>query len=62
MQASKNWNKRYDVSVKENEFAQNPKDSSEWKKVKGSKIVFTMLYMDGILLIGNSITMMFAVQ
>ena len=54
-QASRSWNLRFDVAVKEFGFMKNEDEPCVYKKVSGSAIVFLILYVDEILLIGNDI-------
>ncbi|GJW80874.1 retrotransposon protein, putative, ty1-copia subclass [Tanacetum coccineum] len=57
-QASRSWNKRFDEEIKRYGFTQNPDEPCVYKKASGSIIVFLILYVDGILLMGNNIPML----
>ena len=57
-QASRSWNIRFDVTVKEFGFIKNVDESCVYKKTSGSAIIFLVLYMDDILLIENDIPML----
>ncbi|KAK0605073.1 hypothetical protein LWI29_022493 [Acer saccharum] len=52
-QASRSWNIRFDQAVKGFGFIQNPDKPCVYKRIKGDKLVFLILYVDDILLIGN---------
>ncbi|KAK1570823.1 hypothetical protein Q3G72_007594 [Acer saccharum] len=54
-QASRSWNIRFDQAVKGFGFIQNPDKPFVYKKIKGDKLVFLILYVDDILLIGNDV-------
>ena len=56
-QASRSWNIHFDVTIKEFGFIKNVDEPYVYKKTSGSAIVFLVLYVDGILLIGNDIPM-----
>ncbi|GJZ33744.1 retrotransposon protein, putative, ty1-copia subclass [Tanacetum coccineum] len=57
-QASRSWNKRFDDEIKKIGFTQNPDKPCVYLKASGSNVAFLVLYVDDILLMGNSITMM----
>ena len=54
-QASRSWNLHFDKAIKVFGFIKNEYEPCVYKKVSGSAIVFLVLYVDGILLIGNDI-------
>ncbi|KAK0577895.1 hypothetical protein LWI29_001967 [Acer saccharum] len=54
-QASRSWNIRFDQAVKGFGFIQNPDEPCVYKRIKGDKLVFLILYVDDILLIGNDV-------
>ena len=55
VQASWSWNKRFDSVIKAYGFIQTFREACIYKKVSGSSVAFLILYVDGILLIGNDI-------
>ncbi|GJZ98652.1 retrotransposon protein, putative, ty1-copia subclass, partial [Tanacetum coccineum] len=57
-QASKSWNKRFDVEIKKIGFTQNPDEPGVYLKASGSSVAFLILYVDDILLMGNNVTML----
>jgi len=57
-QASRSWNIRFDELVKGFGFHLNEEEPCVYKKESGSAVVFLILYVDGILLIGNDIPML----
>ena len=57
-QASRSWNIRFDVTIKEFGFIKNVDEPCVYKKTSGSALVFLVLYVDDILLIGNDIPML----
>ncbi|GJQ89881.1 retrotransposon protein, putative, ty1-copia subclass [Tanacetum coccineum] len=57
-QASRSWNKRFDVEIKKIGFIQNPDEPCVYLKASGSNVVFLILYVDDILLMGNNVTML----
>ncbi len=61
-QASRSWNIRFDETVKQFGFSQNPDEACVYKKTQGSAITFLVLYVDDILLIGNDVEMLSAVK
>ncbi|GJU54118.1 retrotransposon protein, putative, ty1-copia subclass [Tanacetum coccineum] len=56
-QASRSWDKRFDVEIKKIGFTQNPDEPCVYLKASGSNVAFLILYVDDILLIGNNVTM-----
>nr|GEX91477.1 retrotransposon protein, putative, Ty1-copia subclass [Tanacetum cinerariifolium] len=56
-QASRQWNKRFDDEIKKFGFTQNRDEPCVYIKANGSNITFLILYVDDILIIGNSIPM-----
>ena len=56
-QASRNWNIRFDKTIKEFGFSQNQDESCVYKKTNGGAVVFLMLYVDDILLNGNDVSL-----
>jgi hypothetical protein len=61
-QASRSWNIRFDEVVKGFGFIKNEEEPCVYKKASGSAVVFPILYVDGILLIGNDIPMLEATK
>ncbi|GJR44570.1 retrotransposon protein, putative, ty1-copia subclass [Tanacetum coccineum] len=57
-QASRSWNKRFDVEIKKIGFTKNPDEPCVYLKASGSNVVFLILYVDDILLMGNDVTML----
>ena len=55
LQASRSWNKLFDSVVKAFCFMQAFGEACIYKKVSGSSVAFLILYVYGILLIGNDI-------
>src|SRR6266536_3766988 len=55
VQASRSWNIRFDELIKAHGFIQTFEEVCIYKKVSGSTTAFLILYVDGILLIGNDI-------
>ena len=55
MQASRSWNIRFDEVIKAYGFVQTFGEACIYKKVSGRSVAFLILYVDGILLIGNYI-------
>ena len=54
-QASKSWNIRFDQVIKLYGFEKSPDEPCVYKKIQGIVVVFLVLYVDDILLIGNSV-------
>nr|GFA11267.1 hypothetical protein [Tanacetum cinerariifolium] len=61
-QASRQWNKRFDDEIKKFGFTQNRNEPCVYIKASGSNITFLILYVDDILLMGNSIPMLQSVK
>nr|GEZ30237.1 retrovirus-related Pol polyprotein from transposon TNT 1-94 [Tanacetum cinerariifolium] len=61
-QASRQWNKRFDDEIKKFSFTQNRDETCVYIKASGSNITFLILYVDDILLMGNSIPMLQSVK
>ncbi|KAI9153855.1 hypothetical protein LWI28_017540 [Acer negundo] len=61
-QASRSWNIRFDQAVKGFGFIQNPDEPCVYKRIKGDKLVFLILYVDDILLIGNDVGVLTSVR
>ncbi|GJQ96838.1 retrotransposon protein, putative, ty1-copia subclass [Tanacetum coccineum] len=57
-QASRSWNKRFDKEIKKIGFTQNPYEPCVYLKASGSNVAFLVLYVDDILLMGNSVAML----
>ncbi|GKA81688.1 retrotransposon protein, putative, ty1-copia subclass [Tanacetum coccineum] len=57
-QASRSWNKRFDEKIKKIGFTQNPDEPCIYLKASGCNVVFSVLYVDVILLMGNSVAML----
>ena len=58
MQASRSWNIRFNEIIKEFDFSQNTDEPCVYKKDSGSVVVFLVLYVDGILLNGNEVSLL----
>ena len=54
-QASSSWNIRFDQVIKLYGFEKSPDEPCVYKKIQGIVVVFLVLYVDDILLIGNSV-------
>jgi hypothetical protein len=61
-QASRSWNLHFDEVVRGFGFIKNVEEHCVYKKVSGSAVLFLVLYVDGILLIGNEISMLEAIK
>nr|GFB24461.1 retrotransposon protein, putative, Ty1-copia subclass [Tanacetum cinerariifolium] len=61
-QASRQWNKRFDDEIKKFGFTQNRDETCVYIKASGSNITFLILYVDDILIMGNSIPMLQSVK
>jgi hypothetical protein len=61
-QASQSWNLCFDEVIKGFGFVQNTEESYIYKKMSGSSVSFLVLYVDGILLIGNDVKMLNSVK
>ncbi|GJT25811.1 retrotransposon protein, putative, ty1-copia subclass [Tanacetum coccineum] len=57
-QASRIWNKKFDVEIKKIGFTQNPDEPCVYLKASGSNVEFLILYVDDILLMRNNVTML----
>ena len=57
-QASRSWNIRFNETIKEFGFSQNPNEACVYKNVSGNAIVLLILYIDDILLIGNDVSVL----
>nr|GEZ15959.1 reverse transcriptase domain-containing protein [Tanacetum cinerariifolium] len=57
-QASRSWNKRFDVKIKKIGFTQKTDEPCVYLKASGSSVAFLILYVDDILLMGNNVTML----
>ncbi|GKB24629.1 retrotransposon protein, putative, ty1-copia subclass [Tanacetum coccineum] len=57
-QASRSWNKRFDVEIKKIGFTQYPDEPCVYLTASGSNVAFLVFYVDDILLMGNSVTML----
>ncbi|GJV22073.1 retrotransposon protein, putative, ty1-copia subclass [Tanacetum coccineum] len=51
-------NKRLDEEIKKIGFTQNPDESCVYLKASGSNVAFLVMYVDDILLMGHSVTML----
>ena len=60
--SSRSWNIRFDQAVKGFGFIQNPDEPCVYKRIKGDKLVFLILYVDDILLIGNDVGVLTSVK
>ncbi|GKD36189.1 retrotransposon protein, putative, ty1-copia subclass [Tanacetum coccineum] len=58
LNASRSWNKRFDEEIKKIGFTQNPDEPCVYLKASESNVAFLVLYVDDILLMGNSVTML----
>ncbi|GJZ33289.1 retrotransposon protein, putative, ty1-copia subclass [Tanacetum coccineum] len=56
--ASRQWNKRFDDEIKKFGFSQNADKPCVYLKASGSNVTFLILYVDDILIMGNSIPML----
>ncbi|KAK8685887.1 hypothetical protein V6N13_124919 [Hibiscus sabdariffa] len=54
-QASRSWNLRFNEAIQEFGFIRNEDEPCVYKKFSGSIVSFLILYVDGILIIGNDI-------
>ncbi|GKB56127.1 retrotransposon protein, putative, ty1-copia subclass [Tanacetum coccineum] len=57
-QASRRWNTRFDEEIKKIGFSQNLDERCVYLKASGSNVALLVLYVDDILLMGNSVTML----
>ncbi|KAL0440278.1 UNVERIFIED_CONTAM: Retrovirus-related Pol polyprotein from transposon TNT 1-94 [Sesamum latifolium] len=51
----RSWNTRFDEVIRGYDFIKNDYDPCIYKKISGSSVVYLVLYVDDILLIGNSV-------
>ncbi|GJY79470.1 putative retrotransposon protein [Tanacetum coccineum] len=56
--ASRQWIKRFDDEIKKFGFSQNADEPCVYLKASGSNVTFLILYVDDILIMGNSIPML----
>nr|GEV86776.1 retrotransposon protein, putative, Ty1-copia subclass [Tanacetum cinerariifolium] len=61
-QASRQWNKRFDDEIKKFGFTQNRDEPCVYIKASGGNITFLILYVNDILIMGNSIPMLQSVK
>ncbi|CAM8954553.1 unnamed protein product [Rhodiola kirilowii] len=61
-QASRSWNFRFDEKIKEFGFIRCEEDPCVYKKFSENKVAFLVLYVDGILFIGNDIPVLESVK
>ena len=61
-QASRTWNIRFDQAITLYGFEKSPDEPCVYKRIQGTKVVFLVLYIDGILLIGNDIEVLSSVK
>jgi len=61
-QASRFWNIHFDKAIKSDSFDQCPNEPYMYKKCNESVVVFLLLYVDGILLIGNDVGILSSVK
>ncbi|GJT59110.1 retrotransposon protein, putative, ty1-copia subclass [Tanacetum coccineum] len=57
-QASRQWNKQFNVEIKKFGFTQNRDELCVYMKASGSNVTFMIWYVDDILIIGNHIPML----
>ncbi|GKA68789.1 retrotransposon protein, putative, ty1-copia subclass [Tanacetum coccineum] len=57
-QASRSWNKSFDEEINKIGFSENPDEPCVNLKASRSNVAFLVLYVDDILLMGNSVTML----
>ncbi|GKF11174.1 retrotransposon protein, putative, ty1-copia subclass [Tanacetum coccineum] len=57
-QASRSWNKRFDVEIKKIGFTQRLDEPYVYLKASWSYVVFLILYVDDLLLMENNVTML----
>ncbi|GJY43601.1 retrotransposon protein, putative, ty1-copia subclass [Tanacetum coccineum] len=61
-QASRSWNKIFDVEIKKFGFAQNLDEPCIYQKASRSNVTFLILYVDDIIIMGNDIPMLQSVK
>jgi hypothetical protein len=57
-QASRQWNLKFDDTIKSFGFEPNIEDNCVYAKIKNRKYVFLILYVDDILLSSNDVSML----
>ncbi|GJS91621.1 retrotransposon protein, putative, ty1-copia subclass [Tanacetum coccineum] len=57
-QTSRQWNTQFDDEIKKFGFTQNRDEPCVYQKASGSYVTFLILYVDGILIMGNNIPML----
>jgi len=57
-QASRSWNIHFNKTIEKFNFVRCEEEPCVYKKVSESVIIFLVLYVDGILLIGNDVPTM----
>jgi hypothetical protein len=62
MQVSRSWNLHFDEVIKGFGFVQTYGEACNYKKVSGSSVAFLILYVDGMLRIGNDIELLKSVK
>ncbi|GJX25553.1 retrotransposon protein, putative, ty1-copia subclass [Tanacetum coccineum] len=58
LEASRQWNKRFNDEIKKFGFTQNRDEPCVYLKASGSNVTFLILYVDDILIMGNNIPML----
>lgn len=61
-QVSRNWNIRFDHEIKQFGYVRSLNEPCVYKKVNGSDIIFLILYVDDILIMGNSVDIMMSTK
>ena len=61
-QASRTWNIRFDQDITLYGFEKSPDEPCVYKRIKGTKVVFLVFYVDDILLIENDIEVLSSVK
>ena len=61
-QASRSWNLRFNKAIKEFGFVRSEEEPCVYKKVSGRNVAFIVLYVDDILIIGDSIPLLESVK
>ena len=57
-QASRQWNLKFERTIKNFGFKENVEDNCVYTKFKNGKFIFLVLYMDGILLATNDVILL----
>lgn len=57
-QASKQWNKKFDIVMSKFSFQENKMDECVYLKISGSKVIFLVLYVDDILIASSDLTLL----